>query len=91
MALARAFHNRIETHLYRCPVFRQPINYKTLQQYTDLIVDQHGRNDLLCCIYSDILNHIALYRQLRGSVFTYAEQRNDERIVMKNVQSFVLS
>ena len=41
MALARAFHNRIETHLYRCAVYGQIPDYKTLQQYTDSILSGH--------------------------------------------------
>jgi hypothetical protein len=37
MALARAFHHRIESLPYKWVIYRQILNYKTLQQYTDSI------------------------------------------------------
>ena len=37
MALARAFHHRIESLPDKWMIYRQTLNYKTLQQYTDSI------------------------------------------------------
>lgn len=59
MALARAFHHRIESLPDKWMIYRQTLNYKTLQQYTDSI---KLKNDFSYLSYTSLMNKKGLLK-----------------------------
>ena len=79
MALARAFHYRIESLPDKWMIYRQTLNYKTLQQYTDSIIisrtlSNQTNEGLFKCDFD------ALYLELT-KLALHAELHPDQKII----------